>query len=73
MPTAPHPKQEMENKPSKINRKYALGAPVIVLQSIVLQWIMFKTMKNVLKLTGNIRRNQKVKKSAKMCMLKVSY
>ena len=55
-PKAAHTTQAKRTKPPKIKRKYASPAPVIELQQILLQWIMFKQMKNMFKLTGNIGR-----------------
>ena len=55
-PKAAHTTQAKESKPPKINGKYASAAQVIESQPILLQWIMFKKMKNILELNGNIRR-----------------
>ena len=55
-PKADHTIQAKENKPPKINGKYASVALVIELQLILLQWIVFKNMKNMPELTRNIRR-----------------
>ena len=55
-PKATHITQAKKIKPPKINGKYTSAALETESQSILLQLIMFKDMKNMLELTGNLCR-----------------
>jgi hypothetical protein len=59
LPLMCHPNCLMQCRPRKghlqrFNKNCALASPVIELQRILLQWILFKKMKNMLKLSRNI-------------------